>query len=62
MSYHRPPPREVENFTGPFLVTLGLIFFMAFLTIAAVAGFLWVLLTSVLIERGIRLLAIRQKD
>lgn len=62
MSYHRPPPRPVENYTGPFLATLGLILFMAFFTIAAVAGFIWVVLTGALIERGIRLIGARIRD
>ena len=41
------------DFTRAFLVTLGLILFMAFWTIAAVAGFLWVLLWALVIDRAI---------
>lgn len=42
----RPPQGRVENFTGAFLVSLGVLLFMAFLTIAALFGWLWVVISA----------------
>ena len=43
------------NYTQAFLVTLGFLLFMTFWTIAAFAGFIWVLLSAVAIDRAILL-------
>ena len=45
--------QPAPDYTAAFLVTLGVIFFMAFWTIASVAGFLWVVLSAALIDRAI---------
>ena len=50
----RTYPKRVENYTVPFLVMAGVILFMAFFTIAAVAGFLWVVMSAALIELLLR--------
>ena len=50
-------PGRVEDYTGAFLVTLGILLFMTFWTIAAVAGFIWVVLSAILIDRLILLWA-----
>ena len=47
-------PQPVENYTSAFLVTFGVILFMTFWVIAAVAGFLWVALTATAIDSGFR--------
>ena len=44
MAYH--PEGRVEDYTDAFLATLGVFLFMVFWTIAAVVGFLWVMLTA----------------
>ena len=48
-------PGRVEDYTGAFLVTFGVILFMTFWAIAAVAGFAWVVICAILIDRLIRL-------
>lgn len=48
-------PNRVENYTNAFLVTLALILFMAFFTLAATAGLIWVLLTAAMIESLLRI-------
>jgi hypothetical protein len=50
------------NFTQAFLITLGLILFMAFWTIATMAGFLWVLLSATVIDRAILIGARLRRD
>lgn len=40
------PRQSVENYTSAFLTVLGFFLFMVFWTIAAVLGFLWVLVTA----------------
>lgn len=57
----RRHPGQVEDYTGAFLVTLGIVLFMTFWTIATVAGFVWVVLSAILIDRLIRLGA-KKKD
>ena len=52
-------PAAAPNYTNAFLVTSGGILFMAFFTLAALAGFVWVMLTAVGIERVIRWLGRR---
>jgi len=52
-------PRRVENYTNAFLVTSGLILFMAFFTLAATKGFVWVMLSAALIDLGLKLSARR---
>ncbi len=52
-------PRRVENYTNAFLVTCGLILFMAFWTLAAIKGIVWVLLTAALMDGLISLRAAR---
>ena len=59
--YSRPYPRRVENYTTAFLTTAGLILFMAFFTIAATLGFVWVVLSAALIDALIRLGAARAR-
>ena len=59
---HRPPPRRAENYTNAFLIVLGAILFMAFWTIATLAGFVWVALTGLLIDRVIWLASARVRD
>lgn len=44
-------PGRVEDYTRAFLITLGVLLFMTFWTIAAVAGFFWVVLSAILIDR-----------
>ena len=48
------PHGRVENYTDAFLTTLGVILFMAFWTIAAVMGFLWVMITAYGLDRLFR--------
>lgn len=48
-------PNRVENYTTAFLVTAGLILFMAFFALAATKGFIWVALSAALIDGAIRL-------
>ncbi|SMY08968.1 hypothetical protein [Flavimaricola marinus] len=45
--------QPAPDFTQAFLVTLGMILFMSFWTIAVVAGFVWVLLSAFAIDRAI---------
>jgi len=45
----------VENYTTAFLVTSGVITFMALFTIAATKGTIWMLLTAASLECVIRL-------
>lgn len=47
-------PQKVENYTNAFLVTAGLTLFMAFFTLAAVKGIVWVMLAAALIDTFIR--------
>ena len=54
-------PGRVKNYTNAFLVTLALITFMAFFTMAATVGIVWVLLTAALIDSGIRIRDARLK-
>lgn len=51
----RKYPKQVENYTSAFLVMAALILFMAFLTLAATKGLIWVLTTAVMIEGALRL-------
>lgn len=48
---YRQPPGRVPDYTQAFLVTCGVILFMAFWTIAALFGWLWVALTATGIDR-----------
>jgi len=50
----RQYPQAVENYTTAFLVTAGLILFMAFFTLAAVKGIVWVMLSAAGIDAIIR--------
>ena len=50
-------PQRVENYTNAFLITSGGILFMAFFTIAAVLGIVWVMLSAALLDGLIRLRA-----
>lgn len=52
----RAYPRRVENYTNAFLVTSGIILFMAFFTIAAISGTAAVLVTALLVHYSIRAL------
>lgn len=51
--------KSVENYTDAFLITAGLLLFMAFFTLAAAKGFVWVLLSTALLDGLIRLCAAR---
>ena len=51
----RHDPRRVENYTNAFLMTAGIILFMAFFTIAAIAGIIWVLLSAAFLDGLIRI-------
>ena len=55
----RQYPCRVENYTNAFLVTSGVILFVAFLTLAATKGFVWVLLSAAVIDGGLRFTAAR---
>lgn len=46
MSYRREQPEPVQNYTDAFFAMLGVILFMVFWTIAAVAGYVWVFVTA----------------
>lgn len=48
-------PDRVENYTNAFLVTAAGILFMAFWTLASTVGFIWVVISSVLLDCGIHL-------
>ncbi len=50
---------RVENYTNAFLAVSGLILFMAFFTLAATKGFVWVVLTAAGLDGLIRLRASR---
>ncbi|WP_375282134.1 hypothetical protein [Pseudooctadecabacter sp.] len=52
-------PGRVENYTNAFLATVFGILFMAFFTIAALWGTVWVILSAALIDGLIRLRAAR---
>ena len=56
----RDYPRRVENYTNAFLVTSGVITFMAFFTLAATMGFVWVLLSAAAIDGFVRFTAARR--
>jgi len=47
-------PSTVENYTNPFLVVSALILFMGFFTIAAIKGFIWVVLSATILDAVIR--------
>lgn len=55
----RQYPGRVENYTNAFLSISGLILFMAFWTLAATKGIVWVMLTAAMIDGLIRLRAAR---
>lgn len=55
----RHQPERVQNYTTAFLVMSGVILFMAFLTLAAIKGFTWVVLSAALIDGLIRLSSAR---
>mgnify|MGYP001549560865 CR=1 FL=1 len=58
----RPPPKPVENYTDAFLVSFGVILFMAFCVISVVVGFLWAMITGYVIDRVIRIIGNRIAD
>lgn len=39
-------PGEVENFTGPFLVSFGVIVFIMLWTVSILLGFIWALMCA----------------
>ena len=51
--------RSVEDYTNAFLVTAGVTLFMALFTLAAVKGWIWVLVTAVGLDGAIRVKAAR---
>lgn len=55
----RKPAGRVENYTNAFLAVSGLILFMAFWTLAATKGLIWVLIMAAVIDGLIRLRAAR---
>jgi len=52
MSAHKRPGR-VEDFTDAFLVSFGVIVFLILLTIHALLGFSWALLTAFACDKGL---------
>lgn len=46
-------PGRVENFTNAFLVSFGVLVFVALLTISALLGFLWAVGTAYLCDKGL---------
>lgn len=52
-------PSRVENYTNAFLGMAGLILFMAFWTLAATKGIVWVMVLAALMDGLIRLRAAR---
>ncbi len=61
MSY-RQPPRAVENYTTPFWVTVGAIFFMGAWLIATLYGFSTVLIVAAGIDLAVKFVARRIRD
>ena len=59
---HRKPARAVENYTMPFWVTMGTIFFMGSWLIASLYGFATVLMTAAILDVFAKLLARRVHD
>ena len=51
----RKYPGRVENYTNAFLVTLGVLLFMVFFTMAATIGFIWVILSAALLDSIFRM-------
>lgn len=49
----------VQNYTNAFLITTGGILFMAFFTLAATKGVVWVMLSAAMIDAVIKLGAAR---
>ena len=47
------PPGRVENFTSAFLVSFGVLVFFALLTISAILGFIWAVVTGYLCDKGL---------
>ena len=58
----RKYPGRVENYTNAFLVTLGMLLFMVFFTMAATVGFIWVVLSAALLDSVFRLAEARLRD
>lgn len=52
---------RVENYTNAFLITSGGILFMAFFTMAATVGVVWVMLSAALIDGLIKFGAARSE-
>ena len=52
-------PGRVENYTNAFLSMSGLFLFMAFWTLAATKGIVWVMITAAMMDGLIRLRAAR---
>jgi len=51
---HRPHPKEVEDYTGAFLASFGLLLFMVLWTIAAIAGMIWAVVTGFGLDKVIQ--------
>lgn len=49
----RQHPQAVEDYTNAFLVSFGVLLFMTLLTVASLAGGLWMFLTAAVINRVI---------
>ncbi len=47
-------PGRVEDYTDAFLGTVAVILFMGFWIIAATFGFIWVIITTAIIDLGIK--------
>jgi hypothetical protein len=52
MSYHRPPGR-VENLTGAFLVSFGVIVFISLWMVSVFFGFLWAVGSAYACDKGL---------
>lgn len=59
MSTQRPLGR-VENFTGAFLISFGVLVFVGLLTISAILGFIWAVATGYLCDKGLARLTQRE--
>lgn len=59
MSYQ--PKGRVENYTGAFLATSWFIVFMALWTVAAVLGFVWVIVMSYALDLLFRWMGRRKR-
>jgi len=53
---------RVEDYTDAFLVTLGILFFVAFWVIAAAFGYVWLAVTAYAIDQVFKWIGRRRVD